>query len=97
MNYTLSELKRKEVVDTHSGIMLGRVDDVEIDGKDSSIKSMIVFGRPRLLGLFGRDEDIIIRSSQISLVGRDAILVDMDNTLSDMSIKHPKETKILYK
>ncbi len=97
MNYTLSELKRKEVVDTHSGAMLGRVDDVEIDSKDSTIKSMIVFGRPKFLGLFGRDEDIIITSSQISLVGRDAILVDMDSTLSDMSIKYSKDSKILYK
>ncbi len=96
MNYTLSDLKRKEVVDTCTGIMLGRVDDIEIDGNDSSVKSMIVFGRPKMFGILGRDDDIIIKNTQISLVGRDCILVHMDN-LSDITTNRSMQGKILYK
>ncbi len=96
MNYTLSDLKRKEVVDVRSGIMLGRVDDIEINGADSSLKSMIVFGRPKMFGILGRDQDIIIKNSQVTLVGRDCILVHMDN-LSDITTNTPFSTKTLYK
>lgn len=96
MKYTLSDLKRKEVVDITTGIMLGRVDDIEINAADSTLEAMIVFGRPRLFGIFGRDDDIIIDKSNIKLVGRDAVLVDMDN-LSDMSSTHSADDKILFK
>ncbi len=96
MNYTLSDLKRKEVVETRSGIMLGRVDDIEICADNSTVKSMIVYGRPKLFGILGRDNDIIISNEQIDLIGRDAILVSVDN-LSDITMNTTKETKFLFK
>lgn len=96
MNYTLSDLKRKEVVETRSGIMLGRVDDIEICADNSTVKSMIVYGRPKLFGILGRDNDIIISNNQIDLIGRDAILVSVDN-LSDITMNTAKENKFLFK
>lgn len=78
MKYTLSELRNKEVVETKTGIMLGRIDDVEINADDSSVDSVIVYGRPRLFGLMGRDSDIVIKYSDIDLIGKDAILVTSD-------------------
>ena len=39
LKYTLSELRNKEVVETKTGIMLGRIDDIEINADDSSIDS----------------------------------------------------------
>lgn len=96
MNYTLSDLKRKEVVETRSGMMLGRVDDIEICSDSSTVKSMIVYGRPKLFGILGRDNDIIISNEQIDLIGRDAILVSVDN-LSDITMNTAKETKFLFK
>ena len=50
LKYTLSELRNKEVVETKTGIMLGRIDDIEINADDSSIDSVIVYGRPKLFG-----------------------------------------------
>ncbi len=78
LKYTLSELRNKEVVETKTGIMLGRIDDIEINADDSSIDSVIVYGRPKLFGLMGRDSDIVIKYSDIDLIGKDAILVTSD-------------------
>ena len=78
LTYTLSELRNKEVVETKTGIMLGRIDDIEINADDSSIDSVIVYGRPKLFGLMGRDSDIVIKYSDIDLIGKDAILVTSD-------------------
>lgn len=78
LKYTLSELRNKEVVETKTGIMLGRIDDIEINADDSSIDSVIVYGRPKLFGLMGRDSDIVIKYRDIDLIGKDAILVTSD-------------------
>lgn len=77
MNYTLSELKQKEVIDLRTGTMLGRVDDIEIS-EDSSVKSVIVYGRPRFFGLGNRDQDLVIKFSDIDLIGKDTILISND-------------------
>ncbi len=95
MNYTLSELKCKEVIDLKSGAMLGRVDDIEI-GEDSSVKSMIVFGRPKLFGFMGRDQDIVIDYKDIDLIGRDTILVSSD-FLYNHTMDTNKRDKFLLK
>ncbi len=95
MNYTLSELKNKEVVDLKSGAMLGRVDDVEI-GEDSSVHSMIVYGRPKLFGFLGRDQDLVIDYRDISLIGRDTILIS-SNFLYDRTIDTHNKDKFLLK
>ncbi len=78
LKYTLSELRNKEVVETKTGIMLGRIDDIEINADDSSIDSVIVYGRPKFFGLMGRDSDIVIKYRDIDLIGKDAILVTSD-------------------
>lgn len=75
MKCTLSDLKSKEVVETNSGAMLGRIDDVEINIDDSTVESVIVYGRPKLFGLLGRDSDIIIKYGNIDLIGKDTVLV----------------------
>ena len=75
MKCTLSDLKSKEVIETNSGTMLGRIDDIEINMENSSVEAMIVYGRPRLFGLLGRDDDIIIKYRDIDLIGKDTVLV----------------------
>lgn len=72
---SLSDLKNKEVVDVKTGEKLGYVDDIEISTENSQVTALIVYGRPRGLGLFGRDDDIIIKCRDIHLIGEDTILV----------------------
>ena len=72
---TLTELRRKEIVDTKTGVILGRADDVRFDTETSNILSMIIYGRPKLFGILGRDNDLSVKFEDISLIGKDAILV----------------------
>ena len=75
MVYSFSALKNKEVVDVKTGVKIGYVDDVELDGETGKIVSMIIYGRSRAFGLMGRDEDIIVKCSDIELIGEDTVLV----------------------
>ena len=70
------ELRNKEVINSCNGCRIGFVDDVEVDTITSQVKSIIVFGKPKGLGLFGRCEDIVVPWSDIKLIGEDTILVD---------------------
>ena len=72
---SLGDLRRKEIINIKNGAKLGFVDDVELDTDDSSVKALIVYGRFRLFGLLGRDDDLIIKCDDIQLVGEDTILV----------------------
>lgn len=72
---TLTALRNKEVIDMKSGMRLGYVDDIEIDTDTESVVSLIIFGRSRAFGIMGRDEDIVIKCADISLIGEDTILV----------------------
>ena len=72
---TIRELCEKEVVQLEQGVCLGRADDLEFDPATAQLQSLILLGRPRLLGLLGRDESLIIPWQEIETIGTDAILV----------------------
>ena len=76
MSCRLVELRHKEVINACDGTRIGYVDDLEIDTKCAKVVSLVVFGRPRFFGLFGRSEDYIIPWDNINLIGEDTILVD---------------------
>ena len=76
---SFSNLRNKEVVNVKTGLKLGYVDDIEIDTVTGDVVSLIVYGRPRALGIMGRDEDITIKCSDIHLIGEDTILVSFCN------------------
>ena len=71
-----NELRKKEVINARNGCRIGFVDDLEIDMKCARITALIVYGRPKLFGLFGRSDDCVISWENIRLIGEDAILVE---------------------
>ncbi len=71
----IAELRHKEVINQSDGMRLGFVDDVEIDTRNACLVSVVIYGRPRLFGLLGRCEDVVIPWGNISLIGEDTILV----------------------
>jgi YlmC/YmxH family sporulation protein len=75
---SFSGLRNKEIVNIRTGMKIGYVDDVEIDTVNGSVVSLIVFGKPRAFGLMGRDDSIVIKCSDIQLIGDDTILVNFD-------------------
>lgn len=72
---TFRELCAKEVVQTQEGACLGRVDDLVFDPQSARIESLLLFGRPRLFGLLGREETLTIQWQEIEKIGTDALLV----------------------
>ena len=70
------DLRHKEVINSSNGCRIGFVDDVELDTVTSQVRSIIVYGRPRLMGVLGRSEDYIVPWSDIVLIGEDTILVN---------------------
>lgn len=76
MSCRIAQLRHKEVVNESDGALLGCVDDVEIDTKNACLVAIVVYGRPRFFGLFGRGNDTVIPWSNIRLIGEDTILVN---------------------
>lgn len=71
----ITDMRHKEVINSKNGCRLGYADDVEIDTHSARLVSVIIFGRPKLFGLLGHEDDIVIRWENIELIGEDTILV----------------------
>lgn len=70
------ELRRKEVINQRNGFRIGFVDDLEINTESADLRALIIFGRCRFFGIFGREDDFVIPWQNIKLIGEDTILVD---------------------
>lgn len=77
----IEELRNKQVVCVHTGDVLGYVSDIEIDSKSGKLQSLVIFGKTRVLGLFGKSEDIIIPWDDIEVIGQETVLVKSSNNL----------------
>ncbi|NLY42427.1 MAG: YlmC/YmxH family sporulation protein [Clostridiaceae bacterium] len=76
-----SDFRQKEVINISDGKRLGFVYDVEMDMNKGVIKSIIVPGPGKFLGMFGHDTDYVIPWENIKKVGEDIILVDINETV----------------
>ncbi len=74
----ISDLRYKEVVNVRDGSCLGCVNDIEVDTVTARVCSLIIYGKCKLLGLFFREDDIIINWCDIEVIGEDTILVNMN-------------------
>lgn len=75
MIYRLEELRKKEVIDIVTGERLGYIDDAEMNIEKSAVQSFVIYGRERLFGILGREDDVVIPCSEIKVVGNDVILI----------------------
>lgn len=87
MTSRFGEFKNKEIIDVSDGAKIGYVDDIVFDTKTADVISIVVYGRYRFFGLFGRDDDMVIDWSDIEIIGTDTILV------KEQSIKKEKKTQ----
>lgn len=72
---TLAELCKKDVIQVGQGANLGRADDLRFNLQTAKIEGLVLFGRPKLFGLMGREEDVFIPWDEVETVGADVILV----------------------
>lgn len=71
----ISEFQIKDVVNVSDGKRLGNIGDIEINLSTGKIEAVVIAGSGRMLGFFGKDEEVIIPWNNIIKIGEDVILV----------------------
>lgn len=72
----ISEFQVKDIVNISDGKKLGNLSDLDINISTGAIEAIIVTNGGKLMGLFGRDADIVIPWHRIKKIGADVILVE---------------------
>ncbi len=76
MNCRIVDMRNKDVINVKDGTRLGYVSDVEVDTANAKLVAIIIYGRLKLFGLLGREDDCIIDWCDIEVIGEDTILVN---------------------
>lgn len=92
MNCRIADLRNKQVVCVKNGCVLGFVSDVDINTESGELEALIIFGRLRFLGLFGREDDIVIPWNEIKVIGQETVLVNTEPEIYSKFMKHRKYT-----
>lgn len=74
----LLEIRQKEVINIRTCASLGCVMDLLINEKNGCILALIIPGPGKFCSVLGRDSEYIIPWEQVCQIGRDIILVDID-------------------
>ncbi len=96
MVYSFNDLRCKEIINVKTGARLGYPDDIEFDSCTARICRIIVYGRAKFFGLFGREDDFFIKWNSIEVIGEDTILVSCD-VPSSYTNGHRKKGRSLVK
>ncbi|MCL2445345.1 MAG: YlmC/YmxH family sporulation protein [Oscillospiraceae bacterium] len=75
MQCCITELRNKDVVNKSTGARLGCVMDIQIDTCKGCVIALVVIGRSKGSGLFGREE-VLVSWEDIDVIGDDIILVN---------------------
>ena len=70
-----SDLYNREVICVKDGARLGIISDITINCADGKVESVVIYGRSRMCGILGRDDDVVIRWEDIEVFGDDTVLV----------------------
>lgn len=89
----LAELRHKEVINRNNGCRIGFVDDLEVDTTNACVRSLVIYGRMKFLGLFGGRNDCIIPWQKIELIGEDTILVNFSEEFQ----RKPRKKRSFFK
>ena len=81
----ISEFQIKDVVNVADGKKLGNISDIDISIGTGKIEAIIISENSKILGLFGKDEEIVIPWRNIMKIGEDVILVKYKE-MNQMSI-----------
>ena len=76
MQVRVVDLRYRDVINIKDGCRLGCVNDIEIDTCTARVLCIVIYGRLKLFGLLGREDDIIIPWENIDIIGDDTILVN---------------------
>lgn len=85
MMLKISEFQIKDVVNVSDGKRLGNIGDIEINLTTGKIEAVVISGSGRVLGFFGKDEDVVIPWKNIIKIGQDVILVRYKGNVERLS------------
>jgi YlmC/YmxH family sporulation protein len=71
----ISEFQIKDVVNVSDGKRLGHIGDIEINLSTGKIEAVVISGNGRMLGFFGKEDEVVIPWNNIIKIGQDVILV----------------------
>jgi YlmC/YmxH family sporulation protein len=78
MTCCFEDLRNKEIIHIKTGSKIGYVDDVVFETRTAKICDLVVHGRSRFFGLFGREDDFVIPWCDVDVIGGDTILVSCE-------------------
>jgi YlmC/YmxH family sporulation protein len=79
----ISEFQVKDIVNIADGRKLGNMVDLDINISNGTIEAIIVSNGGKVLGFFGKDDDMIIPWRKIKKIGTDVILVEYTSPFKD--------------
>lgn len=71
----ISEFQIKDVVNISDGRKLGYISDIEINLDTGKIEAIVITEAGKVLGLFGREDQVVIPWKNILKIGADVVLV----------------------
>lgn len=79
----ISELRVREVISINDGRRLGPIKDIDINLEEGRISAIILPGQSgRMMGFFGKEEEIVVPWDKIKKIGVDVILVDLSSSVN---------------
>ncbi len=73
----LSELQKKDIINTKDGKKIGNIIDINIDN-NGNLASLVVEKTVFLISMFSNKNEIEIKWNQIQKIGEDVILVTVE-------------------
>ncbi len=81
----ISDLRDLEIININDGRRLGPLKDIELDLEKGAIQALILpnYTGGRVLGIFGRSDDLVVPWEKIKRIGVDVLLVDLPSQQID--------------
>ncbi|NHM29713.1 YlmC/YmxH family sporulation protein [Neobacillus terrae] len=79
----ISEFQIKDVVNVANGKNLGNIGDIEINLDTGKIESVVINKNGKVLGLFGKEDEIVIPWRNILKIGEDVVLVRFNGKIPE--------------
>jgi YlmC/YmxH family sporulation protein len=71
----VTEFQVKDVVNVSDGKRLGNIEDFEINLNTGKIEAVVIGSSGKVLGFFGKEDEVVIPWTNILKIGEDVILV----------------------
>jgi YlmC/YmxH family sporulation protein len=71
----VTEFQVKDVVNVSDGKRLGNIEDIEINLNTGKIEAVVIGSTGKVLGFFGKEDEVVIPWKNILKIGEDVILV----------------------